>query len=66
MLWLLTVRPRQVRENERDRRGRNKTDMPRLAGKCLTRTNLGHENTYGQVREIDAQVVSGTRFLKEG
>ena len=65
MLWLLTVRPRQVRENQRDRRGRNKTDMLCLTGECLTRTSLGLENTYGQVREIDAQLVSRAGFLIE-
>ena len=58
MLWLLTVRPRQMRENEGNSRDRNKTDLPSLAGECLTRTRLGHENTYGHVREINAQLVS--------
>ena len=56
---------RQVRENKRNRRGRNKTDLPSLAGECLTRTILGLENTYGQVREIDAQLVSSAGFLVE-
>ena len=65
MLWLLTVHPRQVRENERNRKGRNKTVLPCLAGECLTRTRLGLENTYGQVREIDAQLVSRAGFLIE-
>ena len=53
---------RQLCENERNRRGRNKTDLPSLAGEGLTKTRLELENTYGQIREISAQLVSRARF----
>ena len=36
-----------------------------LPGKCLTKTRLGFENICREIREIDAQLVSRARFLKE-
>ena len=56
---------KHVRENENNKKGRSKTVLPCLAGECLTSTRLGLENTYGQVREIDAQLVSRAVFLIE-
>ena len=41
MLWLLTVRPRQMRENKMNKKGRNKTALPRfLSFTARTQTNV--------------------------
>ena len=36
-----------------------------LVGECLTKTRLGLENFYREIREIDAQLVSRAGFFKE-
>ena len=41
ILWLLTVRPRQMRENKKNKRGRNKTALPRFLSFTVCRqTNV--------------------------
>ena len=36
-----------------------------LARECLTKTRLGLENIYREIREIDAKLACRTGFLKE-